>query len=145
MSKIKNIVAREIKDSRGNPTIEIELETDKGSFIASVPSGASTGKNEALELRDADGKGVQNAISNVNNIIAPELRGKNPENQKEIDEIMIKLDGTENKSRLGANAILPVSMAACRAWRCFKKDAVVQARRRVSGVRVSAGYSAGNV
>jgi len=121
MSKIKNIIAREIKDSRGNPTVEVELETERGSFVASVPSGASTGKNEALELRDKDGKGVQNAILNVNNIIAPKLKGKDPENQKEIDDLMIQLDGTENKSNLGANAILAVSLAVCRAGAGAKK------------------------
>jgi len=126
MSKIKSIIAMEIRDSRGNPTVEVELETDKGSFVASVPSGASTGRNEALELRDADGKGVQNAILNVNNIIAPKLKGKNPENQKEIDDLMIGLDGTENKSKLGANAILSVSMAVCRAGAASKKVSLYQ-------------------
>jgi enolase len=121
MSKIKSIIAREIKDSRQNPTIEVELETEKGSFVASVPSGASTGKNEALELRDADGKGVALAIKNVNEIIAPKLLGKDVVNQQEIDNLMISLDGTENKSKLGANAILPVSMAVCRAGAGSKK------------------------
>ena len=115
MSKIKNIRAREIKDSRGNPTVEVELETAKGVFLASVPSGASTGKNEALELRDEDGKGVLKAIKNVNDIIAPKLKGKDVLNQTEIDNLMIGLDGTENKSKLGANAILAVSLAVCRA------------------------------
>jgi len=121
MSKIKNIEAREIKDSRGNPTVEVELETEKGSFIAEVPSGASTGENEALELRDADGKGVSQAIKNVNEIIAPKLKGKDVVNQKEIDGLMIALDGTQNKSKLGANAILGVSMAVCRAGAAVKK------------------------
>jgi len=121
MSKIKNIIAREIKDSRGNPTIEVELETDKGKFVDSVPSGASTGENEALELRDADGKGVLLAIKNVNKIIAPKLKGKDVVNQKEIDSLIINLDGTENKSKLGANAILAVSMAVCRAGASSKK------------------------
>jgi len=121
MNKIKNIEAREIKDSRGNPTIEVELETDKGVFIASVPSGASTGKNEALELRDADGKGVKKAILNIKKIIAPALKDKEFTNQKEIDEILVKLDGTENKSKLGSNAILAVSMAVCRAGAAAKK------------------------
>ncbi len=121
MSKIKDIIAREIKDSRGNPTVEVELETEKGSFVASVPSGASTGENEALELRDADGKGVTTAIKNINEIIAPKLNGKDVVNQKEIDDLMISLDGTENKSRLGANAILAVSMAVCRAGAGSKK------------------------
>ncbi|OGZ65319.1 MAG: phosphopyruvate hydratase [Candidatus Staskawiczbacteria bacterium RIFCSPHIGHO2_02_FULL_33_16] len=115
MSKIKEIIAREIKDSRGKPTVEVELETENGVFIASCPSGASTGKNEALELRDEDGRGVLRAIENVNKVIAPKLKGKEVANQKELDEIMIVLDGTENKSILGANAILPVSMAVCRA------------------------------
>ncbi len=128
MSKIKNIIAKEIEDSRGNPTVEVTVETGspfgaaQGRFVASVPSGASTGKNEALELRDADGKGVQDAILNVNDIIGPKLKGKNPENQKEIDELMIKLDGTENKSKLGANAILAVSIAVCRAGAGAKKQ-----------------------
>jgi enolase len=121
MAKIKEIIAREIKDSRGNPTIEVELETEKGSFIASVPSGASTGENEALELRDEDGKGVSRAIKNVNEIIASKLKGKDVLNQKEIDEIMIELDGTKNKSKLGANAIIGVSMAVCRAGAGAKK------------------------
>jgi len=114
-SKIINIEAKETLDSRGNPTVEVELETNKGVFTASVPSGASTGKNEALELRDENGKGVSKAISNVNEIIGPKIIGKNPENQKDIDDLMIKLDGTENKSNLGANAVLPVSIAVCRA------------------------------
>jgi len=132
MAKIKSIIAREIKDSRGNPTVEVELETDppsrkasegqgKGTFVDSVPSGASTGENEALELRDADGKGVSKAIENVNEIIAPKLKGKDVVNQKELDELMIALDGTENKSKLGANAILAVSMAVCRAGAAAKK------------------------
>src|SRR3989344_6848619 len=124
MSKIKSIIAREIKDSRGNPTVEVELKTEKNSFIASVPSGASTGKNEALELRDEDGKGVSKATENINKIIVPELKGKNPVEQKEIDTIMIKLDGTNNKSKLGANAILPVSLAVCRAGASDKKLAL---------------------
>ena len=121
MNKIKNIKAREIKDSRGKPTVEVELETEKGIFVASVPSGASTGENEALELRDADGKGVSSAIKNVNEIIAPKLKGKDVLNQKEIDDFMIALDGTENKSKLGANAILAVSIAVCKAGAAAKK------------------------
>ncbi len=121
MSKIKEIIAREIKDSRGNPAVEVELETEKGSFVAGVPSGASTGENEALELRDADGKGVSEAIKNVNEIIAPKLKGKDVLNQKEIDVFLVKLDGTENKSKLGANAVLGVSMAVCRAGAGAKK------------------------
>lgn len=119
MSKIKNIEAHEIKDSRGKPTIEVKIEIDPptggGVFVDSVPSGASTGVAEALELRDADGKGVFTAIKNINEIIAPKLKGKDVLNQLEIDNAMIELDGTENKSKLGANAILAVSLAVCRA------------------------------
>ena len=126
MSKIKSIIAREIKDSRGNPTIEVEIETDKGIFTDAVPSGASTGANEALELRDADGKGVSMAIKNINEIIAPKLKGKDVLNQKELDKLMIELDGTENKSKLGANAILAVSMAVCRAGAGSKKVSLYQ-------------------
>ena len=133
MSKIKNIKAREIKDSRGKPTVEVELETEKGSFVASVASGASTGENEALELRDADGKGVQTAIDNVNEIIAPKLKGKDVLNQKEIDDLMLELDGTENKSKLGANAILPVSMAVCRAGAGAKKVSLYKHLAELSG------------
>jgi enolase len=118
-NKIKSIKAREILDSRGNPTVEVELETDSGKFFASVPSGASVGKYEAIELRDGgkryQGKGVLKAVKNINEIIAPKLIGKDPRNQKEIDQLMIELDGTKNKSKLGANAILPVSMVICRA------------------------------
>ena len=116
---IKTLKAREILDSRGNPTVEVELETDNGIFKASVPSGASTGKYEAKELRDKEdrynGKGVLKAVDNVNKIIALNLKGKDTTKQKEIDELMISLDGTKDKSNLGANAILPVSIAVCRA------------------------------
>ena len=99
MSKIKSIKAREILDSRGNPTVEVELTTDLGKFLASVPSGVSKGKYEAVELRDGgkryQGKGVIIAVNNVNKIIAPKLKGKVPVKQKEIDNLMIKLDGTK--------------------------------------------------
>ncbi len=121
MSKIENINAQEILDSRGNPTVMVTLTLENGiTTSACVPSGASTGIREAVELRDGDakrygGKGVLNAVANVNKIIAPKLKGKSPQAHKEIDELMIKLDGTENKSKLGANAILGVSMAVCRA------------------------------
>jgi len=114
MSKMRKIFAREILDSRGNPTVEVDVVLDNGILgRAAVPSGASTGSKEAVELRDGDnkrylGKGVEHAVSNVNKIIAPELIGKNPSEQKEIDLLMIKLDGTENKGRLGANAVLGV-------------------------------------
>lgn len=119
--KIKNIIAREILDSRGMPTVSADVILENGVIgSASVPSGASTGVNEALELRDKDplryfGKGVQKAVYNVNNIIAPQLVGKSVYDQSAIDRIMIDLDGTENKSRLGANAILAVSLAVARA------------------------------
>jgi enolase len=119
MPEIKRIKAREILDSRGNPTVEVDLFTKSGLSRASVPSGASTGKHEALELRDGGkrylGKGVLKAVSNVNRTIAEKLVGRDCTKQKEIDELMIELDGTSNKSRLGANAILAVSMAVCKA------------------------------
>lgn len=121
MATIKNIHARQVLDSRGNPTIEVDVTTDKGLVgRASVPSGASTGSREALELRDGDkskflGKGVLKAVENVNKIIAPALIGKNVFEQRALDNMMLELDGTENKDKLGANAILGVSMALCRA------------------------------
>jgi enolase len=119
MPKIKNIKAREILDSRGNPTLEVEVETDFGKFLASVPSGASKGEHEAVELRDGGkryfGKGVKKAVKNVNEIISKKLEGFDVTKQKEIDEVLIELDGTENKSKLGANAICGVSLAVCKA------------------------------
>lgn len=121
MSKICNVYAREILDSRGNPTVEVEVLLESGiKGIASVPSGASTGKREALELRDNDnnryhGKGVLKAVSNVNNIINHLIVGMDANNLREIDEVMIKKDGTSNKSNLGANAILGVSLAVLKA------------------------------
>src|SRR3989338_8525003 len=137
MSKIKEVKAREIFDSRGNPTVEVEVKTDDGNFIAKVPSGASTGEYEALELRDNDerynGKGVLKAVRNVNEIIAPRLIGKNPENQAEIDKLIIKLDGTENKKKLGANAILGISMAVCRAGASGKKIPLYRHISEISG------------
>lgn len=117
MGEIVQVHAREILDSRGNPTIEVEVYLDSGAMgRAAVPSGASTGTHEALELRDKDekrylGKGVLKAVENVNEIIGPELVGLESTAQAEIDKLLIELDGTENKSRLGANAILGVSMA----------------------------------
>jgi enolase len=121
MSKIQNISALEILDSRGNPTVMVNVALNNGiTASACVPSGASTGIREAVELRDGDakrygGKGVLKAVANVNKIIAPKLKGKSPHAQKEIDDLMRELDGTETKSKLGANAILGVSMAVCRA------------------------------
>ncbi len=119
--QIVSVHAREILDSRGNPTIEVEVSTVSGAFgRAAVPSGASTGENEALELRDGDknrylGKGVSKAVANVNDIIAPEVIGLNVTDQVGIDHLMIALDGTPTKSKLGANAILGVSLAVARA------------------------------
>ncbi len=121
MSKIKEIKAGEILDSRGNPTLEVRVTLDSGDMgITSVPSGASTGKYEALELRDGnperyEGMGVLKAVKNINTIISEKLIGAEAENQKEIDSVLINLDGTPNKSKLGANAILGVSLAVCRA------------------------------
>ena len=119
--EISNIHAREILDSRGNPTIEVEVRLYSGAFgRAAVPSGASTGTHEALELRDGDksrylGKGVLKAVANVNDIIAPALLGMNALNQAEIDKMLLELDGTPTKSKLGANAILGVSLAVAKA------------------------------
>jgi len=106
MSTILSVHARQIFDSRGNPTIEVDLRTDKGVFRAAVPSGASTGIHEALELRDGDkskflGKGVSKAVQNVNQIIAPVVVGKEVTKQEELDQFLLDLDGTENKEKLG--------------------------------------------
>lgn len=122
---ISKVHARQIFDSRGNPTVEVEVTTEHGTFRAAVPSGASTGIYEAIELRDKEknnyhGKGVSKAVSNVNDVIAPKILGKKVENQKEIDDFLISLDGTENKGKLGANAILGVSLAVCRAGAAAK-------------------------
>ena len=121
MPNIINIYAREVMDSRGNPTIEVEVFTESGAFgRAIVPSGASTGEHEAIELRDGDksrylGKGVLQAVKNVNEVIAPNLIGYDVTFQTSIDKVMLDLDGTPNKSKLGANAILGVSLAVARA------------------------------
>ena len=121
MPFIREVYAREVIDSRGNPTIEVEVYTESEGFgRAMVPSGASTGEHEAVELRDGDksrylGKGVLTAVENVNEVIAPEIIGMNVFDQVGIDHLMIELDGTENKGKLGANAILGVSMAVARA------------------------------
>lgn len=121
MAKISRIVGREILDSRGNPTVEADVYLDSGVMgRAAAPSGASTGSREALELRDGDksrymGKGVTKAVAAINDTIAPALTGKDPLVQKEIDELMLDLDGTENKENLGANAILAVSLAVAKA------------------------------
>ncbi|MCM8762101.1 MAG: phosphopyruvate hydratase [Candidatus Omnitrophica bacterium] len=120
MMEIIGVYARQILDSRGNPTIEVEVYLESGeSGRAAVPSGASTGEREALELRDGGkkflGKGVEKAVKNVNEVIAPEISGMNVFEQREIDRKLIEIDGTENKSKLGANAILGVSLAVARA------------------------------
>src|SRR5450432_4433063 len=118
---IEFIQARQILDSRGNPTVEVDVLLEDGTVgRAAVPSGASTGEYEAVELRDDDkkvyvGKGVLKAVDNVNTKIAPELMGLDPRDQEAIDQLMIELDGTPNKSKLGANAILGVSMAVAKA------------------------------
>lgn len=123
-NKITKILAKEIKDSRGNPTIKVTVFCEDKFDSFSVPSGASTGAHEAHELRDEDGKGVKNAIDKVNNIIAPALIGQDVLNQKEIDRIMIELDGTSNKDNLGGNSMIGVSIA------CAKVAA------KVSGVEI---------
>ena len=121
MPSIIDVYAREVIDSRGNPTVEVEVTTESGAFgRAMVPSGASTGEREALELRDGDktrflGKGVTKAVSNVNDIIADAVLGMDVTDQNAIDKVMLELDGTDFKSKLGANAILGVSMACARA------------------------------
>ncbi|MGS0679692.1 phosphopyruvate hydratase [Shewanella sp. 125m-7] len=126
MAKIINIIGREIMDSRGNPTVEAEVHLEGGFMgMAAAPSGASTGSREALELRDGDkarymGKGVLKAVENINGLIRDALIGKDATAQAELDQIMIDVDGTENKDKLGANAILAVSLAAAKAAAAFK-------------------------
>src|SRR6478736_5398399 len=121
MSKIANIQAREILDSRGNPTVEVDVILESGAIgRAAVPSGASTGEHEAIELRDGEknrylGKGVSKAVKNVTGKIAPALRGIDSLDQLTVDRVMLELDGTETKSKLGANAILAVSLANAKA------------------------------
>lgn len=137
MTEIISVKGREILDSRGNPTVEVELKTANGIFgVASVPSGASTGENEALELRDGDasyysGKGVLKAVENINGPISNLLRGECVLDQEKLDQLMIKADGTENKSRFGANAILGVSLALARAG---AQEAKLPLYRYIGGV-----------
>jgi len=127
MSKIKSIDAMEILDSRGNPTIQVSVTLARGATgVTKVPSGASTGKKEAVELRDGDkarykGKGVLKAVHNVTDVIQPAIKGLDAADQKGLDEKLIALDGTPNKSNLGANAILGVSIAAAKATAAEKK------------------------
>lgn len=140
--EIENVHAREVLDSRGNPTVEVEVMTEYGEIgRAIVPSGASTGKFEAIELRDDDknrykGKGVTRAVNNVNNCIAPEIEGVNVLEQQEVDELMINLDGTENKSKLGANAILAVSLATAKAASCHLQIPLYEYLGGISGRRI---------
>lgn len=140
MSKIKSVVAREILDSRGNPTVEVDVFTEGMAFgRAAVPSGASTGEKEALELRDGDknrylGKGVLSAVKNVNEKISKAIVGMEVSSQKEIDRRMLTLDGTEFKSNLGANAILAVSLAVCRAGANEKKLPLYEYIRSIYGL-----------
>src|SRR6187399_2994479 len=121
MSEISHVYARQLLDSRGNPTVEVDVTTASGARgRAAVPSGASTGEHEAVELRDGDpkrfgGKGVLDAVRNVNEVIGPRLEGFDAYDQVGVDDEMLDLDGSENKSNLGANAILAVSLAVARA------------------------------
>jgi len=136
MAKIKNIVAREILDSRGNPTVEVDLTLNDGSYgRAAVPSGASTGSHEAVELRDGDkrygGKGVLKAVKNVNITLLKALKGKEW-NQRTLDQKMIEVDGTENKGKLGANAILGVSMAFAKATAVSTKKPLYKYFKEIS-------------
>ena len=136
--RIKGVKAREVLDSRGNPTVEVDLAVSGGLYRAMVPSGASTGEHEALELRDGDkgrynGKGVLKAVENVNRLIAPKVVGLDCTKQYELDDLMIKLDGTDTKSKLGANAILGVSMAACKAAAACKGKPLYAYIAEISG------------
>jgi len=138
MSRILSVKAKEVLDSKGNPTVEAEVATENGLFKSMVPSGTSTGLYEALELRDGDkkrydGKGVLKAVSNINSIIAKAVVGKDAAKQQEIDNLMIGLDGTEKKSMLGANAILGVSIAVCRAGAAAKKMPLYKYLAEISG------------
>jgi enolase len=146
MTKIQNITALEILDSRGNPTVMVSVVLNNNIItLASVPSGASTGIREAVELRDGDakrygGKGVLKAVANVNKIIAPKLKGKSPHAQREIDDLMRKLDGTEYKSKLGANALLGVSMAICRAAALDSRVPLYAHLRKLHGAKAAAPF-----
>ncbi|MFA6088803.1 MAG: phosphopyruvate hydratase [Candidatus Woesearchaeota archaeon] len=138
--KITKVLAREILDSRGNPTVECDVYTEKGMFRAAVPSGASTGIYEALELRDADkkrynGLGVLKAVENINKKIAPTVIGMDSTKQSEVDKKMLDLDGTENKGKLGANAILAVSMAVCKAGAASKDIPLYKHIAEIAGVK----------
>ncbi|KAM9943535.1 hypothetical protein ACTFIT_006933 [Dictyostelium discoideum] len=154
MSVIKSIKAREILDSRGNPTVEVDLYTEKdgvvSSFRAAVPSGASTGIYEAVELRDGDksrylGKGVLKAIKNILEVIQPAVIGKSVSDQAAIDKLMIDLDGTPNKGKLGANAILAVSLAVCRAGAADRNLPLYKYISEIAGTKMRLPVPAFNV
>ncbi len=136
-NKITKILAEEIQDSRGNPTIKVTVWCDENFGSFSVPSGASTGAHEAHELRDADGKGVQEAINKVNNVIAPALIGQDILNQKEIDRIMIELDGTSNKDNLGGNSMIGVSIACAKTAAAVSGVEVFEHLRTLSEMKPS--------
>ncbi|RLA11830.1 MAG: phosphopyruvate hydratase, partial [Gammaproteobacteria bacterium] len=139
MVKIAKIIGREIMDSRGFPTIEAEVTLSSGAFgRAAVPSGASTGSREAIELRDGDasryqGKGVRQAVTNVNELIAPQLLDMDAADQAGIDQAMIDLDGTDNKAKLGANAILAVSLAVVKAVAADNNEPLYRTINRLAG------------
>src|SRR5437667_4359772 len=157
-SKITDVNAKQVLDSRGNPTVEVDVWTQDGSKgRGTVPSGASTGIHEALEMRDGDmklfhGKGVLKAISNVIKIIKPSIIGKDATAQRDIDTLMIKLDGTPNKNKLGANAILGVSMAVARAAAASRGESAYKYLRDLRNYRlpvpmmnvINGGKHAGN-
>ncbi|KAJ6765086.1 ENOLASE [Salix koriyanagi] len=138
--KVKSVKARQIIDSRGNPTVEVDLITDDQLYRSAVPSGASTGIYEALELRDGDksvygGKGVLSAVQNINHILGPKLLGVDVRNQADVDAIMLDIDGTPNKAKLGANAILGVSLSVCRAGAGAKGVPLYKHIQEISGTK----------
>lgn len=138
--QIKKIKAREILDSRGNPTVEVDMYSEAGMVRSMVPSGASTGVHEALELRDGDkarflGRGVLKAVNNIENKISPKVIGMDPTSQIDIDNLVLELDGTENKSNLGANAILAVSMAVCKQGALTQKLPLYEHIANIAGVK----------
>lgn len=137
---VKWVKARQIIDSRGNPTVEVDLATDGGVYRSAVPSGASTGIYEALEMRDGDksvygGKGVLKAVENINRVLGPKLVGVDVRNQADVDAIMLDIDGTPNKSKLGANAILGVSLSVCRAGAAAKGIPLYKHIQELSGTK----------
>lgn len=134
--KIKAVKAKAILDSQGKPTVEAEISTNCGKFKASVPSGVSTGKYEAVELRDEDGRGVKKAIENISKLVFPAVKEKKFQSQQEFDNFLISLDATKNKARLGANAILPLSIAFCRAQAQANKKPLYMYIAEVAGNKI---------